>query len=81
MEDGQQLHSPSFSSLAAVYIFLFTHLRVKYNAFRKFSPQNIFVRKRNDENFSHELFGIEINANENKANYGTLLAIEHSYSI
>ena len=44
--------------------------RVKYNAFRKFSAQNIFGRKLNDKNFSHELFGIEINTNENKANYG-----------
>ena len=43
---------------------------VKYNAFRKFSGQNIFVRKHIGENFSHKLFGIEINADENKANYG-----------
>ena len=26
---------------------------------------------RDDKNFSHELFRIEINANENKANYGS----------
>ena len=44
--------------------------RVKYNALRKFSGQNIFVIKRIDENFLRQLFGIEINANENKANYG-----------
>ena len=43
---------------------------MKYNVFEKFSPQTIFVRKRNDENFLHKLFGTEINANENKANYG-----------
>ena len=43
---------------------------VKYNALRKFLPRNIFVRKRNDENFAHKLFGIEINANKNRANYG-----------
>ena len=43
--------------------------RIKYNAVGKFSAQNIFIRKRIDENFSHELFEIEINANENKANY------------
>ena len=43
--------------------------RVKYNAFRKFSAQNIFVRKHNDQKFSHKLFEIEINVNENKANY------------
>ena len=32
------------------------------------------ARKRIDENFLHKLFGIEINTNENKANYGTFLA-------
>ena len=50
--------------------FVYEISLVKYDAFRKFSARNIFARKRNDENFSHELFGIEINANENKANYG-----------
>ena len=40
------------------------------NAFKKFSARNFFVRKRNDESFPRELFGVEINANENKANYG-----------
>ena len=49
--------------------------RVKYNAFRKFSARNIFVRKRNDKNFSHELFGIEINAHENKADYSSLILL------
>ena len=44
-------------------------LFMKY-AFKKSSAQNIFGRKHNDENFSHELFGIEMNANENKAKYG-----------
>ena len=29
-----------------------------------------FRQKRNDEKFSHKLFGFEISANENKANYG-----------
>ena len=29
----------------------------------------MFVRKRDDKSFSRELFGIEINVNENKANY------------
>ena len=43
--------------------------RVKYDVFRLFSGGNIFVRKRIDKNFSNELFGIEIHANENKANY------------
>ena len=43
--------------------------RVKYNAFGKFSAQNIFSIKRSDEKFSHELFGIEINAKEHEANY------------
>ena len=43
---------------------------VKYSAFRKFSARYIFVKKRNAEKFSHELFGIEANANENKVNYG-----------
>ena len=43
---------------------------VKYNASRKFLRRNIFVRKRIAENFSHELFGIEINVDENKANCG-----------
>ena len=52
--------------------FIHEILCVKYNTFRKFLAQNIFVRKRNDENFSHELFGTEINANKNKANYGRL---------
>ena len=33
-------------------------------------PFENFGKKRNDENLSHEFFGIEINANENKANYG-----------
>ena len=46
---------------------------MKYDTFREFSAQNIFVKKRKDENFSHKLFGIEINANENKANYGISL--------
>ena len=52
---------------------------VKYNAFRKFSGQNIFIRKRIDNNFSHELFGIEINANEIKqvmVSLGILLLTE-----
>ena len=83
MEDGQRLHSPSFSSLATVYLSFCLHvslkrninivheiLHVKYNDFRKFSEQNIFITKRNEKNFSHKLFGIEINANENEANYG-----------
>ena len=35
-------------------------LRLKYNAFRKFLAQNIFVRKHNDENFSHKLFGMKL---------------------
>ena len=46
--------------------------RVKYTASRKFSGQNIFGIKRNDKNFSHKLFGIQINTNENKAKYGTI---------
>ena len=41
----------------------------KYNTFRKFSAQHTFVRKHNNKKFSHKLFGIEINAKENKANY------------
>ena len=43
---------------------------VKNKVFRKFPARNIFVRECDDENISHEFFGIEINANENKANYG-----------
>ena len=45
--------------------------RLKYNVFKKFLPRNIFVSECNGENFSHRLFGIEIKANENKANYST----------
>ena len=70
------LHLP----LSASFCLHFTHERninfvheishIKYNAFRKFSAQNIFGTKCNDKDFSHELFGIEINVNENKANYG-----------
>ena len=41
---------------------------------------NIFGRKR-IENFSHELFGIEINANENKAHYGTYITVGRSLSV
>ena len=52
--------------------FVYKISHVKYNTFRKFSARNIFIRKRNDENFAHELFGIEINANENKTNYGIM---------
>ena len=44
--------------------------RVKYNKFRNFSARNSFLTKRIDDNFSHELFGIEINPIENKTNYG-----------
>ena len=44
-------------------------LCVKNKLFRKFSPQNIFVREHNDDNFLRELFGIENNANKNEANY------------
>ena len=36
--------------------FVYEISRRKYNAFRKFSPRNIFVRIRNDENFWHEIF-------------------------
>ena len=36
------------------------------------SAQNIFIRKCDAENFSCKLFGIEINANENNANYGII---------
>ena len=32
--------------------------------------RNIDVRKRHDENFPNGIFGVEMNANENKANYG-----------
>ena len=39
----------------------------------EFFGTNIFGRKRNDENFPHDLFGIEINKNKNKANYGITL--------
>ena len=39
------------------------------NPFKNFSLRNLFIRKRNDKNFSQDLFGVEINANENKANY------------
>ena len=54
--------------------------REKNKAFRKFSVRNIFVRERDDDNFSHELFGIEINANENKANYGIYNHIKTSFN-
>ena len=89
MEDAQQLRSPSFfspdlllfpsfclhGSLKRNINFVCEISGVKYNAFTKFSAQNIFVSKCNDENFWRELFGIENsvnenNANENKANYG-----------
>ena len=53
---------------------------VKYNAFRKFLARNIFVRKRNDDNFSHELFRTEINANENKANYSISYTVDKRIS-
>ena len=46
--------------------------RVKNKVFRKFLARNFFGRERDDENFSHALFGIEINAKENKANYGIM---------
>ena len=41
----------------------------KIQCLQKFSAQNIFGQKHNAKNFSHELFGTEINTNENKANY------------
>ena len=55
--------------------------RAKYNTFRKFSGLNIFVRKRIGENVSHELFGIEINSNENKANYGIYVVCNNTKGI
>ena len=51
--------------------------RVKYNAFRKFPAQNILATKCNDKNFLHKLFEIEINTNENKANYSMSLQKVH----
>ena len=47
---------------------------VEYNAFRKFSGQNIFVRFM-EEKFSHKLFGIEISVNKNKANYNRFVFV------
>ena len=84
MENGQQVQSHSFFLLLLFTSFClhvslerninFIHeiSHMKYNAIRKFLGQNIFIRKRIAKNFYPELFGIEIKANENKVNYGTL---------
>ena len=81
MDDGQKLHSPSFSSLAALRIFLFYLLawngistssinfirEIKF--LQKIIGMKQFCQKRTDEIFLHGLFGIENNLNKNKGNY------------
>ena len=94
VESGQKLHSPLFSSLAAVYIFCL-HVfslkkerqlrpwisRIEYNAFRNILASLIFVRKPKEEKFLPKLFGFEINTDENKANCSIIYAIAFSAGI
>ena len=88
-EDGLQINSPLFvlvtcyeptSFLLHVNVSLKRNMNfvhdispVKYNAFKKFPVQMC-----NDKNFSHKLFGIEINLIENKENYGTEYLDSHN---
>ena len=74
MEDGQQYLLRSLHLLLATPFCLHSSFEQNINFVHEIS--HVKYIKRIDKNFSHELFGIEINENKNKANYSTYITKE-----